>query len=97
MKLYSVYDKKAAAFSNLHPFSSDGLAVRDFTDAVREKDTALSKHPEDYSLWYIGEFDQVKGEFLNNKLHLVEAAVLAVDSTQSSVDPKIVSSGLKSV
>lgn len=55
--LYSVYDSKARAYGN--PFVSvrQELAVRDFTTAVRDKDTNLSKYPEDFTLVEIGEFD----------------------------------------
>jgi len=60
-RLYSVYDLKAKAF--LQPFFSvlDGTAIRAFSTAVNDPSTMLNKHPEDYILFYVGEFDDESG------------------------------------
>lgn len=63
-KLYSVYDEKAEAF--IPPFfvPAHGLALRAFKDCVNSKDHHFGKHPQDYTLFYLGEWDDVTGEFL---------------------------------
>lgn len=40
-------------------------AVRMFTDAVMRPgdDNGFNRHPEDYSLWYLGYFDTEQGTF----------------------------------
>ena len=40
------------------------MAIRSFSDAVQDQDSAFNKHPEDYSLWEIGEFDDQTGEII---------------------------------
>lgn len=57
LKIFSVYDQKAQAY--LPPFylPNSALAIRTFTDAVNTDDHAFHKHPQDYLLVEIGEFD----------------------------------------
>lgn len=61
LMIYSVYDSKAEAF--LQPFFavSRGAAVRMFSDAAQDESHAFHKHAEDFTLFEVGRFDQVKG------------------------------------
>jgi len=60
-KVFSVFDDKAKAY--LPPFflHTSGMAFRAFQDACRDEGHQFCKHPEDYVLFEIGEFDDVKG------------------------------------
>lgn len=58
----SIRDAKAEAFVNPMVFQSNGEALRTFMDAVNSADHPMGKHPEDYSLFVLGEFDQRSGE-----------------------------------
>lgn len=73
--LVAVRDQKAEFF--LPPFfiESKGLAIRAFSDAVNDASTPVSKHPEDYSLYQLGEFDSVTGKItgFDAPLHLCNA------------------------
>lgn len=62
-QLYTVYDEKADAF--LPPFfvPTHGLALRAFKDCVNSKDHQFGKHPADYSLFYLGDWDDDTCEF----------------------------------
>ena len=57
MQIFSVYDSKAEAFMQPFFMTSKGQAVRAFTDLVRDDSSSLNKHPEDYALFHIGQFD----------------------------------------
>lgn len=59
---FSVYDEKAAVFSPPFFMSTQGQAIRMFGDLVNDKQSSLSKHPADYRLFCLGEFDQSSGE-----------------------------------
>lgn len=37
-----------------------GAAIRDFGDQCRDKNTPLGKHPSDYELFHVGEWDDVE-------------------------------------
>lgn len=62
-KVFSVFDSKAAVFGTPFFMPTEGAAVRAFTDAANDGGTLLSKHPEDFSLFLIAEFDDGIGVF----------------------------------
>jgi hypothetical protein len=57
LNIFTVFDSKAEAY--LPPFymSSIGQAQRAFTDSVSNPEHQFGKHPEDYTLFLIGNFD----------------------------------------
>ncbi len=65
--IFAVHDSKAKAF--LPPFllPEVGMALRTFGDCVNDKRTPdgkrhqFAEHPEDYTLFKIGEFDNIAG------------------------------------
>lgn len=59
--LYSVRDIKAEAFGAPILVDNIGIAMRQWCDAVNNPELPLIKHPEDYALYRIGEFDLEKG------------------------------------
>lgn len=65
LKVYSVFDSKVGAF--MHPFfmRSRGEALRGWIDAVNDPQTQFNKHPEDFSLMELGEYDERTGKFAN--------------------------------
>lgn len=65
MRIFSVYDVKAEIFQKPFTASKIGEAMRGFTDVVKDKNHALGQHPEDYSLFEIGNFDEKIGEVDN--------------------------------
>lgn len=67
MKIYSVYDSKVEAY--LRPFfcRSKGEALRSFIDAVSDAQSPFFKYPGDFTLFEIGEFDDLSGRI---KAHL---------------------------
>ncbi|UDN67868.1 nonstructural protein [robinz microvirus RP_160] len=60
-RCYSVKDLKAAAFAPPFFLGRDEVAVRTFRDALEDKSHPMSAHPEDYELFYLGEFDDERG------------------------------------
>lgn len=66
MKIFSVFDSKAAFFGNPFFDQNEGSAIRNFSDAVNDSSNPNNmwhKHPEDFSLFYLGEFDNLVGSF----------------------------------
>lgn len=62
-QVFSVYDKAVAAY--LQPFfsRSRGEALRSFTDACNDPKSNFGRYALDYSLVYLGEFDDISGVF----------------------------------
>lgn len=80
MKMFSFFDSKAAFFSNPFYEQREGAAIRMFADAVNDSsnpNNLLNKHPEDYSLFLLGEFDNDTGAIdMIKPLNLVTASAL---------------------
>lgn len=70
MKVFSVYDSKSQVFSS--PFFSPqiGSALRSFSDAVNDSQTPFFRHPTDFVLYQVGEWDDNLGGFTNVSPHL---------------------------
>lgn len=70
LKMYSVHDAKAEAY--LQPFCTKtrGLASRMFTNTVNDENTEFWKHPEDYTLFEIGEYDENSGQLVPHEVHV---------------------------
>lgn len=62
LPLFTVYDSKAEAY--LRPFmaQSNATALRSFGDAVSEDTSPMALHPEDYTLFVCGVFDELTGK-----------------------------------
>jgi len=63
LKIFSVFDSKVGAYMSPFFMRSTGEAVRAFTQAVSDKDTQFCKHPEDYTLFELGEWDDQTSKF----------------------------------
>lgn len=62
LSIYSIHDSAAQAY--LAPFflHNDGLAIRAFQDNVNStEENNISKHPEQFALYKIGEMDDQNG------------------------------------
>lgn len=60
-KLYSVYDSVAEVWGKPFPMKNKGEAIRGFSQAVNDPQTNLYLHPEDYTLFEIGEWNDDAG------------------------------------
>lgn len=62
LKVYSVYDAKVKAYGGPFFQTNAGEAIRTFTDIVNDERTTLHRHPTDYVLFEIGEWDNQVGQ-----------------------------------
>ncbi|WNK14542.1 MAG: nonstructural protein [Microvirus sp.] len=66
LQICAVYDSKAKVFGR--PFFTPHLAqaIRGFQDEVNNPEGGdLNKHPEDFDLYHLGEFEESTGSFDN--------------------------------
>lgn len=59
----AIYDSKAAVFTEPVLVLSGAQAVRSFSDSVNSGKSDYALHPEDYTLFALGYFDDCTGEF----------------------------------
>ncbi len=55
--MFTIFDSMAEFHSKPLFSRGDGDTIRSFADAVNDPQTAISKHPEHYTLFKIGTFD----------------------------------------
>lgn len=75
--VFSVYDCVSQVYSPPMVHVTKGAAVREFESAVKSVDT-LKSNPQDYTLYYIGRYDDCDGLMIAEK-H--ERLALASDFT----------------
>ena len=56
-KIFSVFDSKAELYLTPFFMKTKGEAVRGFEDVANDKNSAIGRHPEDYTLFELGEYD----------------------------------------
>lgn len=79
IQLYAVKD--LASKTTQHPFPME--CKRDAIDGLRrlanDSSTTIYNHPNDFELWYLGEYDQRNMEFHIDPSRIITAAELQVD------------------
>lgn len=63
MKIFSVYDSKAGAYLQPFFFNHTGGALRAFSDLCSDVQHTFGKHPEDYTLFELGTYEDDKSSF----------------------------------
>jgi len=58
---YCVLDIKSKVYNSPHFLINDAVAIRQFQMVIMDKESMLSKFPEDYRLYCIGSFDMLTG------------------------------------
>lgn len=78
IKAYSIRDAKADSFSAPFYKNTHGQAERDFQELTKDENSFICKYPEDYDLYYVGQFDVTSGklETLDTPQHIVKAIQL---------------------
>lgn len=63
LKIFTVYDSKAEAFLQPFMFNSAGQALRAFVDSVNDSNHQFARHPEDFTLFELGTYDDNGAKF----------------------------------
>lgn len=64
MKVYSIYDSKIEAYTQPFFMQTKGQAIRALTDNLTDEKSQYAKHPEDFTLFELAEYDDVQGKFI---------------------------------
>ena len=63
-RVYSIRDDKMREFQSPVLIVNDAVASRSFGDLLtQDKNSPMVRHPGDFSLWYLGDFDLETGSF----------------------------------
>lgn len=78
LKLYSIRDSKGEVFHPPFYQKTHGEAERSFNKLVHDEKSMIAQYPEDYDLYFHGEFDDQTGIFetLQTPQHIIKAVML---------------------
>ncbi len=82
LNIYSIFDQASGLYSRPFFTQSDPEAMRSFTDIATDADHPIGKHPEDYSLYRLGTFDDNKGNMINEDNECLVTALETISSTR---------------
>ena len=87
-KVYAVRNSKSENFFPPLLKRTHGEVERELETAVNSPDSFLSKYPEDFDLYHLGEWDDNSGKFtlLDSPVHLLKAIQLKKQATVSSLN-----------
>jgi len=92
LKVFSVRDSKAGCFNVPFFQKSHGEAERSFSMLLQDDKSMISKYPDDFDLYYVGDFDDQDGVFnaLETPQHVVKAVALrtAISERMSEQRPQ---------
>ncbi len=81
-QLYAVFDTCAGIYDSPHFANSDDIVRRQFADIASGADNAISKHPEHYSLWRLGGWDNTNGNIQDEANECLCTALEAISQSQ---------------
>ena len=75
LKAFSIRDSKGEIYHPPFYKPTHGLAEREFQDLTKDDKSQVNKHPEDFDLFHIGEYDDQSGKFtsLATPQHMIKA------------------------
>lgn len=75
LKVFSIRDQKAEVFNTPFYKKTHGEAERDFRSVVNDEKSSLNKYPEDFDLYYLGEYCDNSGTFksVDTPQHVIKA------------------------
>lgn len=91
-KVFTVKDSKADAWNQPFFKSTHGEAERDFRTLVNDNKSLLSQYPEDFDLYYLGEYDEMTGKFitLDTPQHVIKAVLCVAPKAERNPAPTLV-------
>jgi len=80
---YAIFDTCSGIYEKPFFSTADDLVKREFQDIAVSADHPISKHPEHYSLWRLGSFDNLTGQLTEEKNECLWQAVEAISQSQN--------------
>lgn len=75
INIFAIFDKKAVSYLAPFYFPQKGQAIRAFEDSINDTNSVFNKHPEDYALYKLGEYDDQSGIIKSTQPEFIEEAL----------------------
>lgn len=66
LRIYAIYDSAAAVYMRPFYCTTDKEAQRAFADLAKDSTHSVGRHPNDYTLFKLGTYDDNTGMFLTS-------------------------------
>lgn len=86
LNVYTIFDTASGAYMRPFFVNSDGQALRMFGDIASDAEHEVGRHPEDYSLYRIGTYDDNKGQLVPEDKECLATAQEMVAKARNSVN-----------
>lgn len=74
---YTIYDRKALQYHAPFFTHTDGSAVRSFADLANDLNTQIGRHPSDYVLYRVGQYEDNSAVLIGHEpAHVADALSL---------------------
>ncbi len=83
VQIYAIFDQCSGIYEKPFFSTADALVKREFQDVAMDAESKLSKHPEHYSLWRLGTFDDNTGKLLDETNECLWTGAEAISQSQS--------------
>ncbi len=87
VQCYAIFDTCSGIYEKPFFSTADDLVKREFQDVATATDHPIAKHPEHYSLWRLGGFDNLNGKLTNETNEQLWSATEAIAQSQN-VNPQ---------
>ncbi len=82
INIYGIYDTASGLYRFPMFIGSDGEALRSFADTSVNAESDIGKHPEDYTLFRLGTFNDVTGKIMGENPESISSALACVASSR---------------
>ncbi len=82
VQCYAIFDTCSGIYEKPFFSKTDDMVRREFQDVAIAADHPINKHPEHYSLWRLGNFNNENGEINNEINECLWTAVEAMSQSQ---------------
>jgi len=89
VQLYAIFDTCSGIYEKPFIGTADDVVKRQFQDLAVAADSPVAKHPEHYSLWRLGNFDDNTGKVIDEKNECLWTALEAISQSQIIADDNV--------
>ncbi len=82
VQCYAIFDACSGIYEKPFFSTTDDLVKREFQDVATSADHLISNHPEHFSLWRLGNFNNQNGTIKNEENECLWTATEAISQSQ---------------
>ncbi len=83
VQCYAIFDTCSGIYEKPFFSTADDVVKREFQDVAVSADHPINKHPEHYSLWRLGVFNNENGALTNEQNECLWTATEAISQSQT--------------